>query len=143
MNTQIDPAAGVPQVKPVSDHGHDGNPHLASRQRGGSAGAHTASHAYSNQTTQNGAPANGGAEATAPNDQDMQASLKQINEHLASVHRQLRLNVDASTGLTVATVLDSGTGVVLQQYPTQNTLQLAQMLASWSHGGNVLLDLIA
>jgi hypothetical protein len=40
-------------------------------------------------------------------------------------------------------VKDSQTGVVLQQFPSTDSLQLAQMLAQWSGDRNALLDLIA
>ena len=60
-----------------------------------------------------------------------------------SVSRVLELKVDAGSGLTVATVKDSQTGEVLQQFPGTDALRLAQMLADWSGGKNALLDLIA
>jgi uncharacterized FlaG/YvyC family protein len=43
----------------------------------------------------------------------------------------------------VATIRDSRTGAVVQQFPGADSLQLAQMLADWSGGKNALLDLIA
>ena len=78
-----------------------------------------------------------------PSSEDVQAALQRINEHLASVNRVIQLQVDTQTGLTIATVRNSNTGEVLQQYPAEDSLHLAQLLASWSHGGNILLDLIA
>jgi len=83
------------------------------------------------------------APASAPSSQDVQDALQRINEHLASVNRVIDLQVDPETSLTIATVRNSNTGEVLQQYPAEDSLHLAQMLASWSHGGNILLDLIA
>lgn len=85
----------------------------------------------------------GGPAATAPSSQDVQDALQRINEHLAGVGRVIDLQVDPDTRLTVATVRDTSTGAVLQQYPADDSLHLAQMLAGWSHGGNILLDLIA
>jgi uncharacterized FlaG/YvyC family protein len=78
-----------------------------------------------------------------PNPEAVQAAVDRINDHLASVNRVLELHVDATTGLTVATITDAQTGEVLQQMPAENSIHLAQMLFGWSHGGNVLLDLIA
>lgn len=74
---------------------------------------------------------------------EIQDSVKRINERLASVNRVLELAVDASTGLTIATVRNSQSGEVLLQYPSADMLHLAQMLASWAGGKNILLDLIA
>ncbi len=78
-----------------------------------------------------------------PTAAEIQSSVKRINERLASVNRVLELAVDASTGLTVATVRNSQSGEVLLQYPSVDMLHLAQMLASWAGGKNILLDLIA
>ncbi len=78
-----------------------------------------------------------------PTSAEIQDSVKRINERLASVNRVLELAVDASTGLTVATVRNSQNGEVLLQYPSMDMLHLAQMLASWAGGKNILLDLIA
>jgi hypothetical protein len=55
----------------------------------------------------------------------------------------LELGVDAGSGLTVATIRDSQTGDVLEQYPGTDSIHLAQMLAGWAAGKNILLDLIA
>jgi uncharacterized FlaG/YvyC family protein len=51
--------------------------------------------------------------------------------------------VDAASGLTVATVKDSQTGQILQQFPGTDALHLAQMLADWAGGKHALLDIIA
>jgi hypothetical protein len=55
----------------------------------------------------------------------------------------LELGVDAGSGLTVATIRDSQTGDVLEQYPGTDSIHLAQMLHGWAAGKNILLDLIA
>ncbi|HEY1899807.1 MAG TPA: flagellar protein FlaG [Steroidobacteraceae bacterium] len=81
--------------------------------------------------------------APPPNPEALQAAVERINGHLASVNRVLELHVDATTGLTVATIKNAQTGEVLQQMPAEDSIHLAQMLFGWSHGGNVLLDLIA
>ena len=66
-----------------------------------------------------------------------------MNAHLASVNRVLELRVDPATGLIIATIRNAQTGAVLQQMPGVNIMHLAQMLADWSPGKNVLVDLIA
>jgi len=78
-----------------------------------------------------------------PSAQELQAAVKRVNDRLAICSRVLELNVDAASGLTVATVKDSQTGQVLQQFPGTNALHLAQMLAEWAGSKNALLDLIA
>ena len=95
-------------------------------------------------------PADAGSSATfAPypsrqlGSQDIQDAVKRVNDRLSSVSRVLELKVDPASGVTVATVTDSRTGQVLQQFPSTGTLHLAQMLADWAGGKNALLDLIA
>lgn len=78
-----------------------------------------------------------------PSAQEIQNAVNKVNADLSSVSRVLELTVDPASGLTVATVKDSQTGTVLQQFPSANSLQLAEMLARWSGDKNALLDLIA
>jgi uncharacterized FlaG/YvyC family protein len=108
--------------------------------------------ASSRDNTQSGSPTPQSAAKTAAvaadpttqlNPEAVQAAVERINDHLASVNRVLELHVDVTTGLTVATIMDGQTGEVLQQMPAEDSIHLAQMLFGWSHGGNVLLDLIA
>ena len=78
-----------------------------------------------------------------PTTKDLQDAVAKVNTRLSTVSRVLELTVDASTGLTVATVKDSQKGNVLQQFPGNGSLQLAAMLANWAGDKNALLDLIA
>lgn len=106
-------------------------------------GGHQPAAAQATSSQGAGSNPNGAAATAAPSSQDVQDALQRINDHLASVGRVIDLQVDPETHLTVATVRDTSTGDVLQQYPAEDSLHLAQMLAGWSHGGNILLDLIA
>lgn len=81
--------------------------------------------------------------AEPPSPQTLQSALQQINAHLAQVNRTLELRTDSGTGLTVAVIKNAWTGEIVQQIPTEDSIQLAQMLSAWADGGNVLLDLIA
>jgi uncharacterized FlaG/YvyC family protein len=81
--------------------------------------------------------------ARQPSAQEIQDAVNQVNDRLASVNRVLELGVDAGSGLTVATIRDSQTGDVIEQYPGTDSIHLAQMLAGWVGGKNILLDLIA
>jgi uncharacterized FlaG/YvyC family protein len=51
--------------------------------------------------------------------------------------------VDAVTGISITTIRNSQTGVVVQQIPGADIIALARMLADWSPGKHMLLDLIA
>jgi uncharacterized FlaG/YvyC family protein len=78
--------------------------------------------------------------APRPSPQAVQAALANINAHLASVDRVLSLKVDPGSCYTIAEISNATTGQVLQQFPNEDQIQLEQMLARWSHGGNVLMD---
>jgi uncharacterized FlaG/YvyC family protein len=73
----------------------------------------------------------------------MEADLANVNEKLASTDREMQMQVDRATGLTIVTVKNSQTGEVLQQFPGMDSVHLAQMLAAWASGKNILVDLIA
>lgn len=87
-----------------------------------------------------GAPALSSATQAAAS---LQESVDRINARLASSNRVVQLRVDASTGITIAEVINSATGQVVQQIPGSDVVHLAQMLSAWGHGKNVLVDLIA
>jgi uncharacterized FlaG/YvyC family protein len=79
----------------------------------------------------------------SPSAQDIQATVDKANANLANSNRQMSFRVDAATGLTIATITNSQTGAVLQQIPGADIVALARMLADWSPGKHMLLDLIA
>jgi uncharacterized FlaG/YvyC family protein len=78
-----------------------------------------------------------------PSPQDIQGSLAQVNQRLALIGRVMTLNVDPGTGLTVATIKDAQTGDIVNQFPSTDSIRLAEMLNGWASGKNILLDLIA
>jgi uncharacterized FlaG/YvyC family protein len=75
--------------------------------------------------------------------QEIQAAVDRANANLASSNRVLDFKVDPATGITIAMIRNSQTGAVLQQMPGANIIALARMLADWSPGKHMLLDLIA
>jgi uncharacterized FlaG/YvyC family protein len=79
----------------------------------------------------------------APSAAEIQAAVDKANANLASSNRVLSFRVDAATGLTIAQIRNSQTGAVLQQIPGADVIHLAQMLADWSPGKHMMLDLIA
>jgi len=89
------------------------------------------------------APVANQSSASQPTAQEIQDSVDQVNAKLAGTDRVLQLNVDPGSGLTIATIRNSQNGEVLGQYPSTDSLHLAQMLAGWASGKNILLDLIA
>lgn len=70
-------------------------------------------------------------------------AISAANANLASVNRTLDYRVDAVTGISIATIRNSQTGVVVQQIPGADIIALARMLAEWSPGKHMLVDLIA
>lgn len=81
--------------------------------------------------------------AFQPPPSQIQADLTKVNAKLASSDREMQTQVDRATGLTIVTVKNSQTGEVLQQFPGMDSVHLAQMLAAWASGKNILVDLIA
>jgi uncharacterized FlaG/YvyC family protein len=78
-----------------------------------------------------------------PTARALQTAVTQANANLANYNRVLDFGVDAGTGLSVATIRDAQTGAVLQQVPGTDMLHLARMLADWSPGKTLQLDLLA
>jgi uncharacterized FlaG/YvyC family protein len=81
--------------------------------------------------------------ASQPSAKEIQAAVDRANANLSSSNRVLDFRVDAVTGITIAMIRNSQTGAVLQQMPGANIIALARMLAEWSPGKHMLLDLIA
>ena len=81
--------------------------------------------------------------AKPPTEAEISAALAAANDNLSSSDRTLEYRVDAATGISIATIRNSQTGVVVQQIPGANIIALARMLADWSPGKHMLLDLIA
>src|SRR3569833_2892619 len=81
--------------------------------------------------------------AKQPTSAEVSEAIAAANANLSSSNRTLEYRVDAATGISVATIRNSQTGVVLQQIPGTNILALARMLAGWAPGKHMLLDLIA
>jgi uncharacterized FlaG/YvyC family protein len=76
-------------------------------------------------------------------DEEVKSAIAAANANLASSDRTLDYQVDAATGISIATIRNAQTGAVLQQMPGTNIIALARMLAEWSPGKHMLLDLIA
>jgi uncharacterized FlaG/YvyC family protein len=81
--------------------------------------------------------------AQQPSGEEINKAIAAANANLASSGRTLEYRVDAVTGISIAMIRNSQTGVVVQQIPGANIIALARMLADWSPGKHMLLDLIA
>ncbi len=93
----------------------------ASRSRGDSTAATGSSQAPPGQQ-----PAD---PASLPADRKtLDQALGSIRETLQSIHRNLEFSVDESSGLTVVKVIDSSTGDVIRQIPSEITVKLAESL---------------
>jgi len=78
-----------------------------------------------------------------PTAAEISAAVAAANINLSSSDRILEYRVDSATGISIATIRNSQTGVVVQQIPGTNIIALARMLAGWSSGKHMLLDLMA
>jgi flagellar protein FlaG len=78
--------------------------------------------------------------ASAPSAHAVEAAAQQIEDYLRSYERSLEFRVDHATGRSVVTVTDAATGKLIRQFPSEETLRLAQVLDTQSH---FLIDLLA
>ena len=95
------------------------------------------------QTVNESASAVAAQPTKQPTAAEISDAIAAANANLSSSDRTLEYRVDAATGISIATIRNSQTGVVLQQIPGANIIALARMLAGWSPGKHMLLDLIA
>ncbi|HWM71804.1 MAG TPA: flagellar protein FlaG [Steroidobacteraceae bacterium] len=103
----------------------------------------SASHKADASPTEKAATASGVVPGAAPTTHEIHAAVAAANANLSSSNRQLDYRVDAATGISIAMIRNSQTGVVLQQIPGADIIALARLLAEWSPGKHMLLDLIA
>ena len=88
-------------------------------------------------------PVSSNAAGPQSNAQVVDAAVARANANLAAYGRVMDFSVDVATGLTIARIRNSQTGQVLQQFPSEDLVRLAQMLADWSPGSKLRLDLMA
>ena len=81
--------------------------------------------------------------AKQPTREEIDSAIAAANANLSSSNRVLDYRLDPATGISIAMIRNSQTGVVLQQMPGANIIALARMLAEWAPGKHMLLDLIA
>jgi flagellar protein FlaG len=64
--------------------------------------------------------------------QDLQRTLRKLNDRMAAEQRNLSFRVDEGSGRTVITVLDSATKEVIRQIPSEEVLALSRALEAAS-----------
>jgi flagellar protein FlaG len=60
--------------------------------------------------------------------QDLERTLRKLNESMAAAHRNLSFRVDKDSGRTVITVVDSATHEVIRQIPSEEVLAVSRAL---------------
>jgi flagellar protein FlaG len=95
------------------------------------------------QTAAATSPADSNKPTREPTSQEIAAAIATANANLAASNRELDFRVDAATGISIALIRNSQTGVVVQQIPGADIIALARMLADWAPGKHMMLDLIA
>jgi flagellar protein FlaG len=68
------------------------------------------------------------SKTSAPNDALLSRAVKDINDYVQNVQRDLRFSIDEDSGHTVITVLDSETEEVIRQIPAEEILAIARNL---------------
>jgi flagellar protein FlaG len=114
-----------------------------SHQTSNSALPHSASATPAAQTVNPSAVSVATQPAKQPSATDVTRAIAAANANLSSSDRTLDYRVDAVTGISIATIRNSQTGVVVQQIPGADIIALARLLAEWAPGKHMLLDVIA
>lgn len=66
------------------------------------------------------------ASDTSPSAEQVQAAVNVLNEHFSAGRSDLKFKVEKDIGVLVVSVVDSSSGEVLMQIPTQQALQTAR-----------------
>ncbi len=59
---------------------------------------------------------------------DLDSSLEKVSKLVASYARELKFSQDEETGIKVVKVVDSASGEVIRQMPSEEVLKIAQSL---------------
>lgn len=68
------------------------------------------------------------AAAAAAADQDLERTMRKLNETMAAAQRNLSFRVDQGSGRTVITVIDAVTKEVIRQIPSEEVLAVSTAL---------------
>ena len=65
--------------------------------------------------------------------------MTQLQDHVQAVHRELHFRIDEATGQTVVRVVDTDTGTVVRQMPSQEVLDTLQTIDTMQAGSGLLV----
>jgi flagellar protein FlaG len=97
-----------------------------------SAGAGTGAPDRASAATRQGLPGSG--QSVPPAKVDVQQAVSQINDFIQAFNRDLKFRVDRDTNQVVVTVMDSQSGEVIRQIPSEEVLAVARSLDQMSQG---------
>lgn len=66
-------------------------------------------------------------------------SVARLQDHVQALHRELHFRVDEVTGQTVVRVVDTDTGELVRQMPSQEALDTLQTIETLQAGSGLLL----
>ena len=81
-------------------------------------------------------------EISLPEPPDLSRMIEKLNDYLRQNSRNLQFRYDDSSGRTVITVIDAGTGDVVRQIPSEELLAMAARMRMAAQTGS-LIDLRA
>lgn len=60
---------------------------------------------------------------------DLESAVTKLNDHIQLVQRDLHISVDDDTGKTIVKVMDSESGDVIRQIPSEEVIAISQALS--------------
>lgn len=70
---------------------------------------------------------------------DLGAAVTQLQDHVQAVHRELHFRIDEVTGQTVVRVVDTDTGALVRQMPSQEVLDTLKTIETMQAGSGLLM----
>jgi flagellar protein FlaG len=87
------------------------------------------------ESTKLSAPTTEALKASAPNTSEQQSekpsikeAVQRLSEFVASTRSEINFEIDEASGVQVVKVLDSESGDIIRQFPSEEAIQLAQVL---------------
>jgi len=75
------------------------------------------------------------AEQPELNRAELDNAVKQLNDYVQNLQRDLQFSIDKGSGRTIIKVIDSETKEIIRQFPSEEILKAAQQI----HAGNGLI----
>jgi flagellar protein FlaG len=77
------------------------------------------------------------AKTAQPTDAQLKSAVDSINHAMKQNNSNVEFTIDKDTQRTVIKVVDSGTGAILRQFPTEEILAVSRMIAEAQRGALV------